>query len=313
MESLTVATHAIHFAACIALFGELAFFRFVALPCLRSADALVRAALHRRLVAVAGGWLAVAVASGGIWLAIQVVAMSGEPLERALRGDSLGALLAQTLFGNVWLVRGGLCLAVGALLARAVDARHDRVVLGASACLASALLASLALAGHGNAERGSDRIVHLAADVFHLLAAGAWLGALVPLADLLTRGGHRDGEGLDLERAVGRFSSLGIVSVAVLLGTGIVNAGYTVGTLSALFASRYGQLLLVKLGLLVAMLAFAAVNRLRLAPLLADPIASARALASGRLRRNTVAEAILGVGILFVVAALGVSLPAIHG
>ena len=47
------------------------------------------------------------------------------------------------------------------------------------------MLASLAWAGHGGATPGRPGDLHLAADMLHLLAAGAWLGTLIPLALLL--------------------------------------------------------------------------------------------------------------------------------
>ena len=315
MEALTVAVRALHIATCVALFGEFVFFVFVAWPSLQiGGDAGKQAALRRRLVALCGWLLFAALASGGLWLAIQAASMSGEPLPRALGRETLGAVLTQTLFGNVWMARLGICLALGliVLLARPGSTERDRLVFGACALLAGLLLASISLAGHANAERGADRFVHLTADAFHLLGAGAWLGALPPLAAALAQ--HREASAEDLDaaaRAASRFSSLGIVSVAVLLVTGTVNAWYTVGTLTALVGTPYGQLLLVKLGLFGAMFALAGFNRTRLTPLLARNM-RIRAIAAAKLRRNAVAEAILGVGILIVVGALGVSLPAIH-
>src|SRR5690348_14445340 len=105
--------------------------------------------------------------------------MSGLPLARALDRDTLGTVLTQTLFGRVWLVRFALAAALGAVL---LLARRGIALEAAGALLAGALLASLAWAGHAAAEQGNDRIVHLSADAAHLLAAGAWLGALLPLA-----------------------------------------------------------------------------------------------------------------------------------
>ena len=47
--------------------------------------------------------------------------------------------------------------------------------------LSAVLLASLAGVGHSQIEDGWAGVIHEASDVAHLLAAGAWLGGLVPL------------------------------------------------------------------------------------------------------------------------------------
>lgn len=229
--------------------------------------------------------------------------MSGLPLARALNRETLGTVLAQTLFGRVWVIRSVLAAALAAAL---LLSRRGAALDTTSALLAAGLLASLAWAGHAAAERGADRLVHLSADAAHLLAAGAWLGALLPLAHVLARS-----PALEVaERTARRFSVMGIVCVSVLAITGTASAWYTVGSVPALFGTSYGRLLLAKLALFAGMIALAAANRLRWTPRLrahAEP-----ALAARRLRRNAVAEASLGVAVLGVVGALGITVPALH-
>src|SRR5205823_4797274 len=108
--------------------------------------------------------------------------------------------------------------------------------------LAATYLATLAWAGHAAAGEGEDRWLQLAADVVHLLAAGAWVGALPALVLVL-----RSEDIPDAARTTQRFSTLGIVSVGALAGSGFVNAWYLVGNLPALIATPYGQILLFKL------------------------------------------------------------------
>ena len=66
--------------------------------------------------------------------------------------------------------------------------------------------------------------------------------------------------------ATRRFSTLGTVSVATLMASGIVNAWILVGSVHALFVTEYGRLLMLKLGVFAIMLVFAAVNRFWLTP-----------------------------------------------
>jgi putative copper resistance protein D len=285
VSELTAALRFFHFAAAIALAGEFAFLLWVA----RSPELLGRA---RR---AAGVWLPVLVVSGALWFFVQVAVMSG--------GDAFDAAALSTLFGRVAVARLLLALALGAALLALRRAARETPLLVLCGALSAALLAALAATGHGAAEQGRERAIHLAEDALHLLAAGAWLGALPPLAFVLRKGAE---PGL-AAGAARRFSALGIASVATLIATGTVNAWYTVGDFPSLFGTAYGKLLCVKLALFAAMLALAAANRLRWTPQL-----ETLPLALSRLRRNTAAEIALGLGVLALVAALGVTVPALH-
>ena len=274
------------------MFGELAFLAWIAPPSDES---------RKRALRVAAWCLAFVLVSGLAWLAVEAVRMSGLPPAQALNSATLGTVLAETLFGRVWIVRFALAAALGAAL---LVSRRRAAPDSTSAVLAGALLASLAFAGHAAAERGVDRAVHLAADAAHLLAAGAWLGALLPLAYVLSRAPELE----TAERAARRFSVMGIVCVSVLVVTGTTSAWYTVGSVPALFGTRYGALLLAKVALFAAMIALASANRLRWTPRLrtvGEP-------ALKRLRRNAIAETTLGAAVLGVVGVLGVTVPALH-
>src|SRR3546814_15811165 len=59
--------------------------------------------------------------------------------------------------------------------------RHPVAVLGTISVAAGGGLSSLAWSGHGAATEGGAGMVHLGADILHLLAAGAWVGALAAL------------------------------------------------------------------------------------------------------------------------------------
>jgi hypothetical protein len=113
--------------------------------------------------------------------------------------------------------------------------------------------------------------------------------------------------------ATTRFSMLGIVSVGTLLATGIVNTYYLAGSVPALLHTDYGRLLLIKIALFLAMVAIAAVNRLRLTPqLLQQASIAASRDALRQLRRNAATEALAGAIVIAIVAALGTMAPAIH-
>jgi putative copper resistance protein D len=99
-----------------------------------------------------------------------------------------------------------------------------------------------------------------------------------------------------------------VVSVSVLIASGLSNAWYLVGDVPALFGTDYGRLLLAKLGLFATMLGLAVANRGYLAPRLAGGDRGALHL----LRRTAVLEIAAGIGVVIIVGVLGVTVPAAH-
>jgi putative copper resistance protein D len=112
--------------------------------------------------------------------------------------------------------------------------------------------------------------------------------------------------------ALERFSGIGTIIVAAIVATGSINLLAIVGTdkLAATFATTYGRLLLIKLALFGAMLGLAGVNRWRLVPAIrATLVGGEQSGAVRRLRRTILAESILGLLVLAVVAILGTLSP----
>src|SRR5262245_30148112 len=307
MDGWLIVARAVHFAATALTTGVLAFCVLVAEPALRGA-AHAGAAMARDM-RLAGVALAATLLSGLAWVALEIMAITELPLDEAMRDGLVTIALTRTTFGLVADLRFGLALLLAAALALATTSRAWRHVALAGA---AALLASLAWCGHAVGTAGLKGLLHLAADALHLLAAGAWLGGLVPLALTLAmaRRAHDEWAGL-VPRIVRRFSLLGIVSVATLIATGLVNAWILVASWRGLIETSYGRVLLAKLGLFAALLALAAVNRLVLTPHLASP-APAAAQALRRLVRTSTTEIALGALIFLVVGALGTLHPPVH-
>ncbi|HEV2265280.1 MAG TPA: copper homeostasis membrane protein CopD [Stellaceae bacterium] len=307
MDAFLVIARTLHFAGCVSLVGVGMF------ECLIAASALDGAAgaadLARRLKRLAWFSLALAVISGAGWLAGVAADMSGQGLGHVFGSGAVGTVLMRTRIGEDWLLRLALAIAFGATLAWR---RHARVgdVAWIGLALSVALLASLAWAGHGASDEGTDGKIHLAADLLHLIAAGAWLGSLAPLALLLTAARRGDTATTQAAAiATRRFSLMAMIGVAVLLASGIVNTWYLAGNVPALIGTLYGRLLLIKIALFLIMLTVAAVNRLRLTPRL---VGAAPNAALAQLRRNALIESGLGLGILAIVGVLGILPPGLH-
>jgi putative copper export protein len=69
-----------------------------------------------------------------------------------------------------------------------------------------------------------------------------------------------------LAEVVGRFSRMASIVVAVLVLSGIVQAVALVGSVPALYETACGRLVLVKIGLLLALLSLGAYNQRRSLP-----------------------------------------------
>lgn len=233
-------------------------------------------------------------------IALVTAAMAGVPLSE-LDAGSLRTMIGETAVGHAWLARMGALIALAAILLL------RRGTVAPATVLSGIALASLAWAGHGAAGEGSAGWVQLAADIAHLLAGGAWLGAIVAFATMVfsqtdTRTAHD---------ALQSFARAGSVFVALVIASGLVNAAYLVGIghLAHLSATPYGRLLIVKLVLFAALLCLAALNRFALTPKLTRRGDAPVTIIA--LRRSLLAEAAAATAILAVVAWMGTLEPPI--
>jgi len=319
-----VLVRAIHFAAALLLTGVFAFRLFVGDPAFRNADAagtgVDGSIFIGALTRIAWAALVLTLVSGALWLVLQASIMSGRPLSVVLDSNIVPTVMLRTQAGRDWLVRSGLLILLGINLTRMPQRRpsSSRGPIVIALTLAAGSVAALVWAGHGGAATGTRGVVEAAADAVHLLAAGAWLGGLVPLA-LLLGAARRAGDEPWLAVArngATRFSTLGLLSIASLLATGIVNSWFLVGDFAGLLSTEYGQCLLLKLGLFVATVGVAGVNRIRLIPRLFPSSPKVHFEPAWRvirqLQRNALIEVGLGLLILCVVGALGTLPPAAH-
>ena len=311
MGDLLVYVRAIHFAATIMAAGAVIFEFAVAAPAFALAGVATHGAaegLRIRWARIVWASLTVAVLSGAVWLLLLAADIYGAPIKEVWSNGGIWTVATETRFGQVWAARlaAAVLLAGSVSIARATPERGPWGVL--STIFAVGFLIGPAWTGHAGATPGGTGQFPLAADAVHLLAAGAWLGSLPPLAMLLAAARRQKEPSWAAVTAVAvqRFSLLGLASIGALLASGIVNSWYEVGSLSRLITTPYGQLVLVKLGLFAAIIAIAAVNRLYLTPRLAV------AGAVRRLQNNSVVETVLGFAAILVVGFLGAMAPASH-
>ena len=173
----------------------------------------------------------------------------------------------------------------------------------------AAVLAAMALAlqpmlGHAGALGGSLGTTLIISEVLHLLAAGAWLGSLLPLFITLGTLPHNAAA-----TACRSFTPVGLSAVLVLGGTATVQVTEFMGGVPGLFGTGYGHIALVKLGLFAVLLALAAINRLALTERLAGAAPDA---ARRHMRVSVATEAVLGTLVVLTAGFLASHAPGTH-
>ncbi|WP_405949198.1 copper resistance protein CopC [Streptomyces prunicolor] len=213
---------------------------------------------------VVSGWFSLTAAT--LWLLL----LRGSYTTSGKFGDIfdlnlLGQVL-QTKTGAA-LVSRLLLLAAAALfiavLFGAYDKREDEekrdltfgLAIGGGV-VASGLAASWALAEH--ASTGLQPGIAMPVDVVHLLAVAMWLGGLSALLVALYRA---PADNLVGRPAVQNFSRIAFGSVLALVATGIYQSWRQLGSWSAFTDTGYGQLLLVKIGLVALLVGIASISR----------------------------------------------------
>ena len=299
-----ILVRSIHIAATVLATGTVAFLVLVAEPAARAMTASRPAdhsAFCERLILLVFSALALAIVSGAAWLVLVAADIYGAPIIEVCLHGGVMSVLTDTRFGQIAIARLALALLLGALLPWPATQFAQLTV-------AALLIVLLAFIGHAGATPGLAGRVHLTSDIVHLLGAGAWLGGLPALAILLAQARASSDPAWHAlaTSSTRRFSRLGIISVAALLASGLVNSWNLLAGPRDLVATDYGRLVLLKIALFAAMVAIAAVNRYHLTPQLAAP-AAMRAL-----QRNSLAETGLGLGVLVFAAALGTMVPSGH-
>jgi copper transport protein len=179
--------------------------------------------------------------------------------------------------------------------------RSVAAVLALSGALvaASAVLVLPGVVGH--AGQTSPRGVAVLLDWLHVGSGSVWIGGLIGLL-VVWRSLPAARRVAGLVVCVPRFSNVAFVSVLVLLGTGVGAAVLHLPVLDALWLTTYGEVILIKAGILLAAMLLASVNLLRTKPGLSRAAASEP---SARLLRRLVSgEVVLVSGAILAAAVL---------
>ncbi|GEM_PF-295147 len=238
--------------------------------------------------------------------------------------EDLTFLVFDTFWGTVWMAQGGLVIFLvgGFFFLRGRAGRtpppapgltpegiprkgHRPVELPLRWKVVAGgvflLLLTLALSSHAMSVP-ANRPLAVSVDLAHTAAAGVWMGSL---ALVLATTAGRDDDGRLLSFQLGVFSPMALASVGVLLFMGLLLSGFHMHEIPALWESRYGRTLGLKVLVVLGVMAAGFWNwRWGLPPLLEAAAPPARARAAKKIRRSAALEVTLALVVLLVTAVL---------
>ena len=209
----------------------------------------------------------------------------GDELSRdaVLRGATYEAALARC---------AGLCLVAAAFTVPRMAMSSRRLVMIAGGVLVSG---SFLLAGHARSH--GPAVVVMLCLLAHVIGASGWAGGLVGLGVTLHR---RPTDTARRARMLVTFAGLMTGVIVMLLAGGIGLGVLYLSSWHALVSTAYGQVLIVKVGLVTGMLIVSASNHYRVV----RPAAAGDVSALAALRMNVAVEQIGLVTVLLVTEVL---------
>lgn len=228
-------------------------------------------------------------------LAITAQGMSGAPWPELW--PAIKTVLAATYYGHLWWLQVACILAMWLWACQPQRRRHTRASLLAMLVFLAVIAFVHSATGHAG-DSGLDSL-HFWSDWLHILFTSLWAGSVIAAAGVIFAGRKRACPPNEVLAQQGlRLSRLATLALAGVLLTGLYNSWCSFATPWQLVTTRYGGLLVFKLGLVAGMVVLGGINRFRHLSSLALP---------EQARRFTViltCEAGLAIGILLVVGAL---------
>jgi copper transport protein len=213
------------------------------------------------------------------------------PFGRLLYGDLTP--IAQSRFGTAFIAMTlGFALVTAFLFLAWLTDRA--ALLWPAFLLGLGFVSGLSFSGHSSAEGGSSWKSELA-DWAHLSAACLWIGGLIQLVVVVW-------PLMPEARRVAflAFSRLATVCVGVLLLAGVYLSILRLPQLDDLWTTGYGQVLLLKIGLVSLAFAWGGLHKLVAVP----AVARGSDGVLGRLRGSLIGESMVGMAVLLVAAVL---------
>jgi len=172
--------------------------------------------------------------------------LSAFGLDGARSWTSIRLVAVQSRWGHGWQQQ---VLASTVLLVASGTSAVVRASWPLATAAAIYYVSTLPLLGHAN-----GHAARMGLDVLHVLGAGCWLGTLAVVMAMRFSSTNDDAGFAERLGAIQtamlrRFSPVALSSAAAIVISGLVPAWIYVGSPTNLYSTRYGRILLVKLGL----------------------------------------------------------------
>lgn len=230
------------------------------------------------------GALGVGLVSAIASLGLQGIELLNLPLSGLVTRATWASAFATTLGPS-------MLIAIAAMLIAALGWRSPSIRAAWIRSAVAMVGAGLALAASGHAATASPQWLTRPAVFIHGVGLAYWIGALAPLATMAWRRSDK------LPRALKSFSTLALPIVGLIVLSGLALAVIQLESFAALVDTRYGNILALKLGLVVVLLGLAALNRFVFTPMVVRDDRNTRPLT-----RSILAECALAIAILALAA-----------
>jgi putative copper export protein/mono/diheme cytochrome c family protein len=291
LDIVVASLRGLHLIALVSAFGTLTAIAMI--PTTTKTSAYLHTALRRvvRLSVVS------ALITGIAWLATESAAIAGTDTITATL-SAIPVVAFQTQYGQWFTTR---CVLLLILLLTPLLRRTGLI---AALILAGGALTIQPIVGHAGAVGGAVGTELIVSETLHLLAAGAWLGGLLPLFLAVSVLPHQAAAS-----ACRNFTPVGLSAVLILAGTAVVQVSELMGGLPGLFGTTYGHVALIKVAIFLALLTLAALNRLVLTEHLAH---STSGVTQRHMRLSIALEMLLGAAVVVTAGFLASLTPGTH-
>jgi copper transport protein len=243
---------------------------------------------------VAGAAAAVAEVAITLWRADGSLTLSGALAEDFGRVDAAKALL--------WLLAAVIVVGMiqgGPLAVRSLAWRLGALVVGAGLIRVTGM--------NAHASQGLEPSWGEVADFLHLVGVSAWVGGLVVLTVGVLPRRRLD----ELEEIVPRFSKIAMVSVLLIVASGLILIWRLIWPIDGIWSTHYNRVLVIKLSIFLAVMVAASASKRWV-----DRITSGQAAAHSRtavrsITTSVVAETALVATVLGAASVLATSSPGV--
>ncbi|MGF6275930.1 putative copper resistance protein D [Massilia sp. UYP11] len=257
--------------------------------------------LQRALLAGSGAAIATYIAI--LW--IEAASMAEVPLAEAL--PAVKSVISATHFGLAWMIGAVALVVAGAASAAPLRLQTTPAVSALRVLAIGVLLYSRSMVSHAGA--AGDFTWAVAVDWLHLVLTSIWVGEVI-VAGLITLRHAPDsapGSRSDCVAYVEALSCSATVALVGIFATGAISAWRVLERPENLFGNPYGDVLIIKLGLVFFAAALGGFNRFIVMPAVLASLtqSSQRAPdASKRFARILHIEAIVLIAVLVAAAVL---------